>query len=515
MHNPGGIFAPLKRFCPHQGWRCCVTVAGVSWLTMGFALACAQTPAEAPRKALAILVGITNYNRLPNLRWCKNDVELVEKTLLRYCACDQIVVMISESRDEKFKPTRGNIIAVLDSRLKFANREQFDRVFIYFAGHGLRGSDATLYFAPQDCAYNSLAQTGLEVSLIRKKLDEADGIREKILILDTCHAGTGRGAETTGVDNETLVGELRGTKRLFTLAGCGPDEESLEWNEKEHGLFTYWLCAGLSGEADRRPKGNTDGRVDTDELTAYVAENVERTSNDLGKPQHPVGIYSDGDAWKSDLAFLPPEPVQRGELPAHLERRLGEADKYRRGGQYGAAIDQINRALAIDPLAAQALALRGVVHLERGKSRGETIDPDLAFVDFQAAVDDFDRALAAGQGPVASEHLASWYSKRCDARYHLAQYDLALEDACKVIALQPTSAQAYKNRAKVYHRLGQADKAERDEQEAQRRDSQGASRTTMGSTLADSWQSGRGGIRVSIFAGRDLWIGLRQSQRYC
>jgi uncharacterized caspase-like protein len=428
---------------------------------------------DAPRKALAILVGITNYNRLPNLQWCKNDVDLVEKTLIRYCACDQIVVMTSESKEEKFKPTRGNIIAVFDSRLKFADKNGFDRVFIYFAGHGLRDADDKFYFAPQDCAYNSIKETGLSVSSVRDKLDQSCNIGEKILILDTCHAGSTRGGNPTGLSGSEFAGELRDTKRLFTLAGCGSEEESLEWNAKEHGLFTYWLCEGLSGGADRKTTGNEDGRVDTDELTAFVAENVERTSTNLGKPQRPVGVYSEGATrWKADLAFLPPETAEPAR-PAIVESLIAEADKYRNGGNYAAAIDQVNRALAIDPTYPEPFALRGKVHLERGKSRGETIDPDLAFVDFQAAIDDFDRAIISGQGRTCPEHLASWHSHRCDARYQLGQHEQALADACKVIELQPTSAQAYSNRAKIYRSLGQVEKAAQDDQEAQRRAVQG------------------------------------------
>jgi hypothetical protein len=423
----------------------------------------AAVSAETPRKALAILVGVTKYHRLPRLQWCKNDVELVGKTLAQYCACGEIVVMTSESAQATLEPTRGNIIAVFDGALKLADKEAYDRVFIYFAGHGIRNGDK-LYLAPQDCTDNSIQETGLSIASLREKLNAYRNIREKILILDTCHAGSRRGG-ANALSGEEFAGDLRDTKRLFTLASCGANEESLEWSGKGQGLFTHWLCEGLAGAADQRPYGNEDGRVDTEELTQFVTDKVETTSSVLGMPQHPVGFCAEGEPWKADLAFLPPK-IATPARAAFLNAFLLEAAKYRNGGNYAAAIDQLNRVLAVEPNHPESLALRGFVHLDRGKSRGDTIDPDLAFIDFQAAVDDLDQAIAEGDVDSPPERLASWYSKRSDARYQLAQYEEALADACKVIESQPASAQAYRNRAKIYEALGRRAEAKRDEQKA-------------------------------------------------
>ena len=456
-------------------WRPCrrrLRGIGIQYLLLAISTALPATAAPpgttagtAPRKAFAILVGVEDYHRLSDLRCCNKDVELVRNTLQQYCACDKTVVMTGESKGP-YKPTLGNILAVLDMHLRFADEERFDRIIIFFAGHGLRDRDGRLYFVPQDCYENLIERTGLSVALVRTMLEKCHNIGEKILILDTCHAGSRRGTNL-GPSGRELAEELQGAKRILTLASCGPDEESLEWDEKEHGLFTYWLCEGLSGAADRGSEGDGNGLVDTVELAAFVTDHVKRTSRDLGCLQTPEPLYSEDTPWKTDLAFVPPD-VNEPERLAMVDLLLVEANKYRKGGNYAAAIDQVNRVLGIAPDSPQAFARRGVVHLDRGKSRGETVDPAMASVDFGAAIDDFDRAISlSGTVPESARPpLAYLHSYRCDAHYELGDLEQALLDANRVIELEPEDAQAYRNRAKIYRDKKCPAKAEADEQKA-------------------------------------------------
>ena len=46
------------------------------------------------------------------------------------------------------------------------------------------------------------------------------------------------------------------SKGKITFASCGPGEQSYEWEEKGHGIFTYYLVEGMRGAADE--KGDND-----------------------------------------------------------------------------------------------------------------------------------------------------------------------------------------------------------------------------------------------------------------
>jgi hypothetical protein len=61
------------------------------------------------------------------------------------------------------------------------------------------------------------------------------------------------------------------------------EETSLGFDPSETGLFTYFVCAGLLGEADE----NEDGKVSSGELKEYVIEEVVQTSVKIRGQQTP------------------------------------------------------------------------------------------------------------------------------------------------------------------------------------------------------------------------------------
>jgi uncharacterized caspase-like protein len=58
----------------------------------------------------------------------------------------------------------------------------------------------------------------------------------------------------------------------------------MELPELGHGVFTYYLLAGLNGAADL----NGDGIVTVQELYEYVERQVTQKSRSVGGNQHPV-----------------------------------------------------------------------------------------------------------------------------------------------------------------------------------------------------------------------------------
>ena len=69
---------------------------------------------------------------------------------------------------------------------------------------------------------------------------------------------------------------------MFTSSAF--NETSLGFDPSQTGLFTYFVCAGLQGNADL----NKDGKITTGELSDYVTENVVATSKKILGKQTPV-----------------------------------------------------------------------------------------------------------------------------------------------------------------------------------------------------------------------------------
>lgn len=233
-----------------------------------------------PQKSLAILIGVQDYESLSPLRYCRADVRLLNETLQDYCGFTRVVTLTDDPVRDGVRPTLGNLSAQLRLWLKVANTDDYGQVLIYFSGHGFQDEKGRLYLAPPDCDRQNLELTGLPLSYVKLLLDACTRVPVKLLILDCCHAGETKGGGVGSAGDE-LAREFRSSKGLLTVASCKSDEVSLEWPEKGQGLFTYWLCEGLKGRADR----DDDRLVDSGELHRYLFSAVQEQAARMNRQQ--------------------------------------------------------------------------------------------------------------------------------------------------------------------------------------------------------------------------------------
>lgn len=303
-----------------------------------------DSPAEKDGKSLAILIGVQDYARLPKLKYCRADVELLAGVLRNSCGFDTVVTMTETAAERRFRPTLGNLSSELRLWLRVANNGEYGRVMIYFSGHGFRDDKGRLYFAPPDCDRDNLALTALPQSLVKQLLDNTTRVPVKLLLLDCCHAGEGKG-DGEGVSGASLAAEFKHAKGLLTLASCQDSEVSLEWDARGQGLFTYWLCEGLKGRADR----NEDSIVDSDELHRYVFANVLETSAKLGRAQN-VALRPSSD-WRGIAALgklsKRPSPGDSPIRPAGVRAKLSAAGREAVDVPVAIAIHQPSQHLAV------------------------------------------------------------------------------------------------------------------------------------------------------------------------
>lgn len=272
--------------------------------------------------SMAILIGVKNYTGLPALKYADADVELLARTLKERCNFDKVITL-TESSEPLYRPLQGNILRQLRTHLPLADRGGYRRVLVYFSGHGFRDKNGELYFAPPDCDLNFIEQTAIKQSVVKKLLDDCTQVPIKLLVLDCCHAGETKDAKGTGATGEQLAAVFANAKGLLTFASCKNDEVSLEWEEKQQGLFTYWLCEGLKGMADE----NRNGVINVSELHHFVYNRVWATSTGLGREQNVVLRPSDdwqGDAVLSSVQGSVVRNDEEQEDPSPLAQRKME-----------------------------------------------------------------------------------------------------------------------------------------------------------------------------------------------
>ena len=99
--------------------------------------------------------------------------------------------------------------------------------------------------------------------------------REIIVVLDSCFSGAGgksviaKGARPLVMNLEQ---DIKLSKNMTVMSASSGDQISSTYDEKGHGLFTYFMLKGIKNEDFVKQ----DGSLDINELHSYIKPQVER-----------------------------------------------------------------------------------------------------------------------------------------------------------------------------------------------------------------------------------------------
>jgi hypothetical protein len=240
------------------------------------------------RNVWAVVVGINDYTKFPKLKYAVNDAKEFHRLLIEKngIPAENVTLLIDEQGSLK------NIKNALGIGLKIAAGPD-DMVLIYFAGHGSSERDAASidgdglekYILAFDTDPEDLFSTALpmrDIALIFNRIRS----ERLIFIADTCYSGAS-GGRTVGFGgiraniSDSFLERLAGGRGKVIISASAANEVSVEKDDLQHGVFTYYLLEGLRGAADT----DRDGTITVDEAYRYVSEKVPRAT---GQEQHPV-----------------------------------------------------------------------------------------------------------------------------------------------------------------------------------------------------------------------------------
>ena len=220
----------------------------------------------------ALLVGVNQYvdPAFPSLKFCVNDVLALERTLkgLDYT----VVALHDEADEERLLPTRDNVEAELARLAQVAGPD--DLLLAHFACHGKLVNGQPVLVTRETRA-PTLAKKALPLAEVERQMRESDA-RRLVLTLDACHTGVEIGRDLA--DPEFIRNAYELAEGFALIAASTAQQTAQEWEETEHGVFTYYLLEGLSGQADRAGKGF----VTVDDLKTHVLDGLRRWSVERG-----------------------------------------------------------------------------------------------------------------------------------------------------------------------------------------------------------------------------------------
>lgn len=305
---------------------------------VGLFLACASSTARSAfgseatntARSWAVLIGVEKYHRVPNLVYTINDVRQLATTLRTRDGFSEecLLEMVDDATNPRFQPFKANIEAELSAWLQRPSPE--DTVLVYFSGHGFRDAAGKMFLGPIDCNPEDLSKTGIAVEWFRAQIAGCKA-KFKLLVLDSCHAGSEKGeGDSQSVVATDLGAPFKDLEGVVTLASSTAKQKSQIWEAKRQSLFSYWLNQGLRGNADE----NSDGLVDIDELYKYVYRNVTRTAKAHHPlPQTPVRIVRSGTPDVPAVGHL--QPLTLRQVLSDMAEQLADTLEERKSQKVG------------------------------------------------------------------------------------------------------------------------------------------------------------------------------------
>ena len=246
----------------------------------------AQPPTE--RGDLYVLaIGVGRFPRLASkfgLSFTAQDAEEMSAALRRAGGDLFANVHLKLLADSSWsKPDKANIL----SALSFARDARArDTIVIFLASHGISDAAGNYYFVPRDADPKDIEQlsTGRAPSggSLVSWTHFFDALRavagRRVLIVDTCQAKNIAGT----FDSHNLAKRSASSRFALVVAARG-GEDSQEYAQGRHGLFTYALLEGLSGAAD----ADRDRKLTLKELFDHAVPTVERLRDRRLGPQTP------------------------------------------------------------------------------------------------------------------------------------------------------------------------------------------------------------------------------------
>jgi uncharacterized caspase-like protein len=171
-----------------------------------------------------------------------------------------------------------------------------------------------------DANINDLYSTALSNNEIADMLKRVK-VKRMVTFLDSCYseATVNRKDQTRsipiGIPGQMFAGEGR-----VIISASNGKQQSLELDEYQHGVFTYYLLEGLKGKADK----NRDGVIEVDEIWDYVKNQVSETAREHNNSQTPVfqGSQTAGIPLIVNMTVIRGEEEKKKQLQAAKIEKL-------------------------------------------------------------------------------------------------------------------------------------------------------------------------------------------------
>jgi len=251
-----------------------------------------QAPFSRTRRnnAIGIVIGIENYTDLPKDPYAENDAKIISNYFKNTLGISLVLTFTSDQAKWVFFDDMFNLE---NGELKKKVSEGFSDIFIFYSGHGIPSLiGEQIYLMPSDGKKDRLSSQGINLTAFFENLQHI-GARNVTVILETSFSGMSRQSEKIkpvnllGMNNTKTGAKLReawiNNPNFAIFNSTSSASVSYASDQSSTGLFTYYICLGLQGEAD----SNYDKKITAGELDQYLQKEMISNSAKMGNNQIP------------------------------------------------------------------------------------------------------------------------------------------------------------------------------------------------------------------------------------
>jgi hypothetical protein len=227
--------------------------------------------AKPTNNSYAIVIGIENYRqKIPKADFATHDAKLVAEYLTKVLGYpEQNVVTLTNDH-----ASNVDLVKYFERWLP-NNVDPGSSVFVYYSGHGAPNTKTgDAYLVPYDGDPSFIDETGYSLKRMYAALGKLPA-KEVVVALDSCFSGAG-GRSVIAKGSRPLVMNLKNDvvmpKNMTVLSASSGDQTSSTYDDKGHGLFTYFMLKGIKNEDVVKQ----DGSLAISDLYSYIKPQVER-----------------------------------------------------------------------------------------------------------------------------------------------------------------------------------------------------------------------------------------------
>lgn len=221
-------------------------------------------------EAVAVVIGNAVYQKTKNVDFAIADARSVRNYLLDVLGFKrENIIYLENASYSDFKMVFGD---KNNPKGKLYNlvKPNISEVFVFYSGHGAPGlNDKRAYFVPAECDPQYVELTGFPSDIFYNNLAKIPS-KSSVVVLDACFSG-----ENIYENISPIVIKSKGAlglKNGALLASSAPDQVSTWYNEKGHGLFTYFFLKAIH---NRNADTNQDKQLTLEEIYQYISREAD------------------------------------------------------------------------------------------------------------------------------------------------------------------------------------------------------------------------------------------------